>query len=329
MIAVLASACMLGGVLPPIDIKADRLLETIRSLPERRSPGPDEEHLRGLRATERLIERSLHDLGYTVHSQDIPWNHPVELPEGDPDDGPWKNLWVEITGSDLPDEVVIVGAHFDAVPNCPGADDNGSGTAALLALAREYAGRAPRRTIHLVFFNLEEIGLIGSTLYATERIVPLRERGADIVGMMSLEMLGYYSDRPRSQRSPIPRIPGVFEPRSVGDFIAMLGLRGGATFHVPLSEAMRRAEPELRVEVVDFLVEPMPDFRRSDNAPFWDIDVPAVMLTDTSNYRNPNYHRPADTVETLDAARYARTVRAVAAGIWEIANPPASAPATP
>src|SRR6185369_13008798 len=105
----------------------------------------------------------------------------------------------------------LLGAHFDAVPNAPGADDNGSGTAALLEIARVLHGRTVRRTIRMVFFNLEEIGLKGSVEYVRLYKPTLDAKKESLIGMVSMEMLGFYSDEPKSQRSPIPKIEGVFD----------------------------------------------------------------------------------------------------------------------
>ncbi len=138
---------------------------------------------------------------------------------------------MNIPGRELPNEVVLIGAHFDAVPGAPGADDNGTGTAALLEVARVLKNHPTKRTIRLVFFNLEECGLVGSSRYVDQagpdwkggknregQAQPATEK---IVGMVSLEMLGYFSDEPNSQKSPLPPIKDVFDPPTVGDTIAV------------------------------------------------------------------------------------------------------------
>src|SRR5205823_6873781 len=114
-------------------------------------------------------------------------------------------------GTDLPGEVLIVGGHFDAVPDAPGADDDGSGTAAVLELARVLKGHPVRRTVRLIFFNLEEVGLKGSAEYLRSARPAFDSGKEKLIGMLSLEMLGYFSDAAGSQKSPIPRIEGVFD----------------------------------------------------------------------------------------------------------------------
>jgi Zn-dependent M28 family amino/carboxypeptidase len=174
-----------------------------------------------------------------------------------------------------------------------------------------------------MFFNLEEIGLKGSAEYVKKTKAKWASGEETIVGMVSLEMLGYFTDKPGSQRSPIPAIEGVFDPPTVGDFIAIGTTKKHAWFARRLDEEMRRAAPGLKIVAPDFLPDlPLtpPDLMRSDNGPFLWANVPAVMLTDTSNYRNPNYHRPTDTIETLDPERYTLVVRGLAGAVKAIAG---------
>jgi Zn-dependent M28 family amino/carboxypeptidase len=188
-----------------------------------------------------------------------------------------------------------------------------------------------KRTIRLVFFNLEECGLIGSSLYVTQarpdwkagknqdgQAQPAKEK---IVGMVSLEMLGYFSDEPNSQKSPLPAIKDVFDPPTVGDTIAVVGLKGDQAFISKLTGGMQKSAPELKLTIVDFLPFPIPDMTRSDHRPFMLAGVPAVMVTDTANFRNPNYHQPTDTVETIDARRFTLVAKAIAGATYELAEP--------
>jgi hypothetical protein len=127
-------------------------------------------------------------------------------------------------------------------------------------------------------------------------------------------MIGYFTDEPGSQRSPIPRIPGVFDPPTVGDFIAIVANQSSSPFARELDTLMRSASPELKTLLVDFIPgngRAVPDTRRSDHAPFWDMGVPAVMVTDTSEFRNQNYHEPSDTVESLELERMTLVIRGV------------------
>jgi Zn-dependent M28 family amino/carboxypeptidase len=329
---VLALAAVVLALAGP-DVQQDRLMETLRALPTSRAALGNADSREGLRRTEQLIETRLRELGYEPVVQEFQWALPArsfgEAEEIKPEERTYRNFSVDITGTEKPGEVLIVGAHFDAVPGTPGADDNGTGAAALLELARVLKDRRMSRTVRLVFFNLEEVGLVGSSQYVRQ----LREAGAvgkpakgegkkareRIIGMISLESIGYFSDEPNSQKSPIPPIKDVFEPPTVGDNIALVGFARDGAFVRTLERGMLASSPELKVAAFAFPVA-LPDLLRSDHAPFHAAGVPAVMLTDTANFRNPHYHKPTDTVETIDAERYARVVRGVVGAVEAVAN---------
>jgi Zn-dependent M28 family amino/carboxypeptidase len=187
---------------------------------------------------------------------------------------------------------ILVGAHYDGVPGSPGADDNGSAIAVLLELAREFAGEPAPRPLRLVAFDLEERDLVGSRADAAD----LRRRGEPLDLMVALEMLGYRDPRPGSQRYP----PGLryFYPDR-GDFIGLIGNLRTVPRLRRLARALRRSVPceWLPVPARGLL---LPDTRRSDHSPFWDLGYPALMVTDTANLRNPHYHTDGDRLETLD-----------------------------
>ena len=197
---------------------------------------------------------------------------------------------------DLPGEqdrsFILVGAHYDAVPGSPGADDNGTAIAVLLEIARAFREVPARRPIRLVAFDLEETDRLGSRAYARD----LRQGGEPLALMIALEMLGYRDARPGSQRYP----PGLryFYPDR-GDFIALIGNLQTLPVMWRLARKIRKSVP------CEFLPVPwrgriLPDTRRSDHASFWDLGYPAIMVTDTANMRNPHYHRASDRIETLD-----------------------------
>ncbi|ESA33548.1 peptidase m28 [Leptolyngbya sp. Heron Island J] len=206
----------------------------------------------------------------------------------------YYNLCLDLPGRQALSPVVV-GAHYDTVPGCPGADDNATGVAVLLELARQFACLPPRRPVRLVAFDLEEYGLVGSRAYVKSL------KGDPIHLMMSLEMLGYCVDASQEQPSqtyPIAALEAIY-PKT-GDFIALIG--NWQT--IPTLWHIRRA---LRVAGVNGVWLPMiqhgkflPDTRRSDHAPFWDAGYSAIMVTDTANLRNPHYHAPTDTFATLD-----------------------------
>ena len=324
---------------PESMVRQDRLMRSLAALPVKRAARGDVEDQKGLIATEDLIIRELRSMGYTPEVQALSWNLKSQAEaeqrvgamdrRGAKETTPelaahvWHNIIVEIKGQELPGEVLILSAHFDAVPGAPGADDDGTGTAGLLEVARVLHGRQLKRTVRLIFFNLEEIGLKGSAEYVRSYraagAAGLREH---LIGMVSLEMLGFFSDAPSSQRSPIPKIEGVFDPPTVGDFIGLGTIKAYAPFCERFDAEMRKAAPGLKTAVVDFPPISPPDFMRSDHAPFMLAGFPGVMLTDTSNFRNPNYHKPTDVIGTIDAERFALVVKGVAGAAGAIANGP-------
>ncbi len=337
-------------------ITGDTLLALVRELPTKRSASGGEEDVEGLRRCEELVLAKLRALGYepTTHAFEwaTPWRGAPGEDSGKDNAAPreWRNIIAEIPGGELAGEVLVLSAHLDAVTGAPGADDDGSGVAGLLEIARVYRerlarGERPRRTVRLCFFNVEEGGVVGSTRYAASIGLNIThgEKGSEprndtadtganprsprIVGMVSLEMLGFFSDEPGSQKSPFAKVNGQ-NPPSVGDSIVLMTLAKYSHFCGLLADGMRRAEPELKVTRVDSLPLPVPDFLRSDHRAFALAGVPGIMMTDTANYRNPNYHKPTDTVETLDPVRYPRVVRATASAWWSLAcaeslDPPA------
>lgn len=187
---------------------------------------------------------------------------------------------------------ILIAAHYDAVPNCPGADDNGTGVAALLVLAKFFQTHAANYPIRLVAFDLEEYGFIGSANYAQY----LKNKGESLRLMVSLEMLGYGDRRPNSQRYPTGL--KYFYP-STGDFIALVGDLISIPEMVQMSAAIR-SSVKCEWLPAGWRGYPLPDARRSDHVPFWDLGYKAMMVSDTANLRNPHYHKSSDTLDTID-----------------------------
>jgi aminopeptidase YwaD len=339
-LALAALALRGPDALPQDLVQQQRLMTELAALPTARAARGDADSRRGLAATEDHLVDRLTAMGYEPRRLPLSWNLAAErraqaragLPvrEAAPADlelteHVWHNIVVELPGvGEQAAEVLIIGAHFDAAPGAPGADDNGTGTVALLELARVLKDRPMSRTVRLVFFNLEEIGLKGSAEYVRS----LRPRWDDgherLIGMVSLEMLGYFTDEPNTQRSPIPPIKDLWDPPTVGDFIALATTRGHAAFARRLEQEMRHAAPGLKTVTPDFIPDwPLcpPDLLRSDHAPFLMTGHPGVMLTDTSNFRNPHYHRPTDTVGTIDTERFTLVVRGIAGAVYALAGP--------
>jgi Zn-dependent M28 family amino/carboxypeptidase len=219
-------------------------------------------------------------------------------------DVPCVNLDVEIRGRSRPDEIVVVGAHYDSVPGSPGANDNASGVAGALALARRFRSASAQRTLRIAAFVNEEpphfqTESMGSLVYARAA----RQRGDNIVAMLSLETIGYYSDRPRSQHYPPPL--GLFYP-STGDFICFVGNTRSAGL---VRECVRQFRGRASFPSEGgALPGAIPGVGWSDHWAFWQVGYPAVMITDTAPFRYPYYHTSQDTPDRLDYERIARVV---------------------
>jgi Zn-dependent M28 family amino/carboxypeptidase len=229
----------------------------------------------------------------------------------------FHNVLATRDGSDPARPWLIVGAHFDSRPRTPGADDNATGVAAMLEVARLLERVELAATVQFVGWNLEELQAlplhyaIGSLAHARF----LRASGRELAGALNLEMLGYTSPR---QTLPVgvklvKRMPeGGYFLGAIGDW----GSRG------LLRAFERAAAPE--VELVTLAVPLrgwlLPDVRRSDNARFWDLGYPSLLITDTANLRSPHYHRPSDTPETLDYDFLVRCTAAVAAAVRRLAQ---------
>jgi Zn-dependent M28 family amino/carboxypeptidase len=211
--------------------------------------------------------------------------------------------------------LVVIGAHYDSIPTSPGADDNASAVAALIELARWIGPRLrddppTGARLQLAAYDLEEYGMVGSWLHAKE----IKKKRIPLRGMISLEMLGYIDHRPGSQKLP-PVVKHLYP--DVGDFIGVCGNEASQDLLQVVTQAMRSV-PGLPVEhiAVPGNGELLPETRLSDHSSFWDHGYAALMVTDTSFYRNPHYHQPSDTAETLDYPFLAK----VTAGVCEAAS---------
>jgi Zn-dependent M28 family amino/carboxypeptidase len=189
--------------------------------------------------------------------------------------------------------VLLITAHYDSVIGSPGADDNATGVAVLLELAKYFSTQTTRFPLRLIAFDFEEFALLGSKAYV-ELLQQLRQK---VRLMLNLEMLGYCDARPGSQRYP----PGLssFYP-STGNFIALVGNLRTIPDLIQIRRHLRQAGALCEWLPVPFAGHIVPDTRRSDHASFWDAGYSAILVTDTSNLRNPNYHTANDTVATLD-----------------------------
>lgn len=189
---------------------------------------------------------------------------------------------------------LILGAHYDAVPGTPGADDNASGVAVLLELARYLSEHPPRVPVWLVAFDMEEYGLLGSQAYAED----LKAAGQPVRLMLSLEMLGFCDRTPHSQAYPSPMLERLYP--DTGDFIALIGNLSTLPVMRTLSRHLQQAGAACQWLPVPNQGKPIPATRLSDHAAFWDCGYRAIMVTDTAFLRNPHYHKSSDRINTLD-----------------------------
>lgn len=215
-----------------------------------------------------------------------------------------ENIDATLPGTTTPDEIVVVGAHYDTVPECPGANDNGSGVAAMLELARRFAGAARDRTVRFVAFVNEEppffqTPLMGSVVYANAA----RARGDRIVAMLSLETIGYYSDQKGSQQYPPPL--NLLFP-DTGNFIGFVSNLRSAGLLRQAQRAFKERTP-FPIQAAP-APEAIPGIGWSDQWAFWRAGYRALMITDTAPYRYPWYHTPQDTPDKIDFGKLAQVV---------------------
>jgi acetylornithine deacetylase/succinyl-diaminopimelate desuccinylase-like protein len=223
---------------------------------------------------------------------------------------------------------VVVGAHLDTVQDSPGADDNASGVAALLELARLLGAQPDPPAVTLAVFDMEELGLIGARVAARE----LCRRGP-VAGMICLESVGYFATEPQTQRMPTgaglvfgAAARAIREGGSRGDFTVVAHRRSSHAAALRWQQAaaatsarlsgvlVRDPRPDGTLGILAGLaVPPANNLGRSDHAPFWNRRVPSLMLTGTANFRNRHYHQPTDTPDTLDYPRLAAVTVATAA----------------
>lgn len=215
------------------------------------------------------------------------------------------------------EERIVIGAHYDAAGPLPGADDNASGVAGLIELARLLARQPPSMRVELVAFSLEEPPYfrttgMGSSVHAQS----LRKQNIRVRAMFSLEMIGYFSDAPNSQRFPMPFLSALYP--STGNYIAVVGRLSDWSLVRRTKSSMRKASPLPVYSINAPSFVPGVDF--SDQLNYWHAGYGALMITDTAFYRNVNYHTAQDTAEKLDYKRMALVVEAVYAAVVDLSR---------
>ena len=235
----------------------------------------------------------------------------------------WGKAYLNVVAIKYPDRVgkerelppLLIGAHYDTVSGSPGADDNASGLVVLLEVASQLRTQPLARPVWLVAFCLEEQDRLGSQAFVSR----LRAERHELAGAIILECVGFAKNEIGTQQAP-PAVPIAVPTR--GDFLAIVGNEGSRSLvHTLEQEAQRQAVPLKTLSlVVPGRGEAMPHTRRSDHASFWDAGYPAVMLTDTANFRNPHYHRETDTVDTLNLGFLSSVAETVTAAAVQIAG---------
>lgn len=251
------------------------------------------------------IEQQFKACGYKVRLQEYQFK-----------EGRYRNVIVELPGVSKPEEIIVVGAHYDSVIDCPGANDNGTGVASLLSLARMFRGERPAQTIRFVAFPNEE-----SPFFATEGMGSLqyarscRINNERIKAMLSLETMGCFRDERYSQS--YPSILRWIYP-DTGNFIAFVGNLANRDLVWRCVDLFRKnakfpceggSAPTI-----------LPGIDWSDHYSFSAVDYPALMVTDTAPYRYPQYHTAHDTAEQVDFSRLARVTQGLSAVIRGLAD---------
>lgn len=278
-------------------VNPQRLIADVEALSFRRFTEADRSRARD------YLRQSLEDAGWTVQTQ--------AFPNG-------INLYAERPGTDPAAGKILLAAHYDTVERSPGADDNATAVATVLEAARLLGQQSTPRTLQLALFDLEETGLEGSIAFAEEIA------SDDLQGVIVLDMIGYACDEAGCQTyPPLPITP----PTDRGDFLAVIGDQGSPFLinsflnnHF-LTEGAEQAPPLNLPQVLTLSIPTFgrltPDLVRSDHVPFWRKGIGAVLVTDTANFRNPHYHQPSDTLETIDRSFFVgsaqRVVNATAA----------------
>lgn len=283
----------------PVD--RDRLMQRLTEFSQPRFSEADRE------AARRYLEGVLGDRGWVVRREPFTVaRDAVPALNG-------VNLIAELPGSDPALPALLIGAHYDTVEGSPGADDNASGAIALLEIAEVLSDAAGSvdfpRTLRLVWFDLEEFGLLGSFYHVAHL-------DRELYGAIVLEMLGYACDEPGCQR--VPSGLAITLPDR-GNFLGVVGSAETPELLAPFEAVGLASEvdrdrlgyPRVITLAVPTLLAISPNLLRSDHVPFWAEGIGALMVTDTANFRNPHYHRASDTVGTIDRGFLADSTQVV------------------
>jgi hypothetical protein len=280
-----------------------RLESHVRTLSERMAPR-DASNLKNLDFVARYIQEEFEKSGARIKEQ------PYQVGSST-----YRNV-IATFGPETK-EMIVIGAHYDAAGPYPGADDNASGVAGVIELAQLLGKTSLPVKVELVAYSLEEPPFfrseyMGSAVHARA----LKKEGAVVRVMIVVEMIGYFSDAPGSQRFPVSGLRLLYP--SQGNFICIVGRIGEGMLIRRIKRSMLEAS-SLPVYSIN-APRSVPGIDLSDHLNYWEEGFPAVMVTDTAFYRNPNYHSAADTAEKLDYEKMARVVEGVYAAVKELAR---------
>lgn len=274
-------------------IKSERLLTDLQALTFKRYSETDRQKARD------YILQALQAAGWTTQIQRF---------EGG------VNIYAERPGRDPNLGSIVLGAHYDSVEASPGADDNATSVATVLEAARLLGQYDTDRTLQIVFFDLEEAGLLGSQAFLAQIEQPKQIEGAVI-----LDMVGYRCDEPGCQT--YPSVLPIRPPTDRGNFLAALGDQGHPRLIESFTQPTQQNLPTVLTLAIPTFGGLTPDLVRSDHAPFWKKGIGAVLVTDTANFRNPHYHQASDTLETINPDFFAGSAQIVVNAVTYLLQP--------
>ncbi len=267
----------------------ERIFKTIREI---EGPRDGVQSYQRLVSTAEYIRKRFSELGFSV-------NDDVFTLKG----REYSNIVATSEPITTPEQWVLVGAHYDAVVGSPGADDNASGVAVMLEVARALG---QKKKLMFVAFTLEEpqVNTVEFLIGSKHFVKKMKKDGHTFRAVFVLESVGFLSRKPGSQL-----LPPLVQAPDTGDFIGLVGNKNAYTMMELFKDMACRHAPGLKVvtHVVSLRGHLLPETRFSDHAPFWDAGFPAVMITDTAMFRNPYYHTSEDRHEHLDGQFMAAT----------------------
>ncbi len=292
------------GVYPKVEIAEKELVELMEELVLTET-FRNYLNVETLNQTAADIFKRFQDFGYSPEYQDFEVQGTI-----------FKNVIASIGPPSAPR--LIIGAHYDVYGNQPGADDNASGVAGLIMVAKLLKSfeSSLKKRVDFVAYSLEEPPFfrtehMGSFFHAKS----LHDQQVEVAGMVVLEMIGYYSDEPNSQHYPVGFMKWFYP--SEGNFIAVISNLSSSSLRGEFKAFMQRASID-----VQSLAVPKALFGvdLSDHRNYWHFGYPAIMITDTSFYRNHHYHQKTDTIDTLDFSKMKEAIRGVFFGVLNLAR---------